>query len=514
MATYYFDASLGSNTSGDGSIGNPWKYYDGKQASVSAGDTVLFKRGTYQIIDSLYLFFRSGTAATPTYYGVYGTGISKVTWFCTNTWGHLFNGSNTSYVTIEDFNFDCSNQSSGSIYWSAQGSGSTSNIILRRCDFYGSTTGTGLAFSKELSATTGSISNCLIEYCNSYNNGAHGFGVVGGKNITFRGCRAWNNGARNVTGGHGFTARALRQSYTSGWTLVSSTIYSRPLAVNEYDVYYAQTSGTYSRLYKNTSTPTTPGLGEFGVSGGLLYINIGATPEGTTVGYAYENCTGILWEYCEAFANIWNPIAPFHEGHGIALDDYTQNSIVRKCYVHDNEGLGLSNNRGDGNLYEANLVINNWQSGFTANPASNVIIKNNTFINNNRGTGAHNGEIRFSTKYQQNHIVINNHVEARNSGNIYGIDADPLSTNITAIRNNIFNCSTPVRTAVETGTLNVDALLDMFFSPTTTSPLIAAGTYVNASQDKNGVVYQNPPTIGAYEYIRPRTAATTRTMRT
>ena len=44
MATYYFDADLGSNTTGDGSIGNPWQYYDGKYSSTAAGDRLLFKR--------------------------------------------------------------------------------------------------------------------------------------------------------------------------------------------------------------------------------------------------------------------------------------------------------------------------------------------------------------------------------------------------------------------------------------------------------------------------------------
>jgi len=37
------------------------------------------------------------------------------------------------------------------------------------------------------------------------------------------------------------------------------------------------------------------------------------------------------------------------------------------------------------------------------------------------------------------------------------------------------------------------------------SPLIAAGIYTGSLQDNNSTTYWNPPTIGAFEYIRPRT---------
>lgn len=60
MATYYFDASTGSNTTGDGSIGNPWQYYEGKYTSIVAGDRLLFKRGTTQLITTIYIPLISG----------------------------------------------------------------------------------------------------------------------------------------------------------------------------------------------------------------------------------------------------------------------------------------------------------------------------------------------------------------------------------------------------------------------------------------------------------------------
>lgn len=46
------------------------------------------------------------------------------------------------------------------------------------------------------------------------------------------------------------------------------------------------------------------------------------------------------------------------------------------------------------------------------------------------------------------------------------------------------------------------------------SPLIEMGSYLGSLQDNNNTTYWTIPSIGAFEYIRPRTAASTRTMRT
>lgn len=44
-----------------------------------------------------------------------------------------------------------------------------------------------------------------------------------------------------------------------------------------------------------------------------------------------------------------------------------------------------------------------------------------------------------------------------------------------------------------------------FYRVLPNSPLIAAGSYVTNLKDNNSTTYWNPPTIGAFEYIRPRT---------
>ena len=51
MATYYFDSVNGSDVNAGTSEALPKQYYDNwNQASTAAGDRLLFKRGTTQVI--------------------------------------------------------------------------------------------------------------------------------------------------------------------------------------------------------------------------------------------------------------------------------------------------------------------------------------------------------------------------------------------------------------------------------------------------------------------------------
>jgi len=45
------------------------------------------------------------------------------------------------------------------------------------------------------------------------------------------------------------------------------------------------------------------------------------------------------------------------------------------------------------------------------------------------------------------------------------------------------------------------------------SLLIGAGIFASSLLDNSGTTFQSPPSIGAYEYVRPRTMTTTRELR-
>lgn len=63
----------------------------------------------------------------------------------------------------------------------------------------------------------------------------------------------------------------------------------------------------------------------------------------------------------------------------------------------------------------------------------------------------------------------------------------------------------PFIVQTDTGSILEKPELSFFSRPSKNSFLIAAGSYLGNLQDNNSTTYWNPPTIGAFEYIRPRT---------
>lgn len=94
-STYYISYSTGNDSTGDGSIGTPWKTWDGADLDVtdalSAGDVVRFMRGdTWTGNDAEVYIDSSGTAANPIVIEAYGAGADPIlqcsTLTAANTW--------------------------------------------------------------------------------------------------------------------------------------------------------------------------------------------------------------------------------------------------------------------------------------------------------------------------------------------------------------------------------------------------------------------------------------------
>jgi len=85
MATYYFSTS-GDNTTGDGSVGNPWQNFNGKKDGVgalSAGDICLFKAGDIWYGANAELeCLSSGTDGNPIVFDRYGDNSLPDPIFC------------------------------------------------------------------------------------------------------------------------------------------------------------------------------------------------------------------------------------------------------------------------------------------------------------------------------------------------------------------------------------------------------------------------------------------------
>lgn len=501
MADIYFD-SINGHDSDPGTKDLPKQSYDAyAQGTMTAGDTYYLKRGVPQVISTLNTQVKAGSSTSVrTKYKAYGEAqvpYAILTPPPTGTLANDFilNGSGRSYIDFEDMYFDGLGRVSYSIYLLANGATANSGHKFARCLFTGMKYGgSGLVLGATLTST-GATTDYLIEDCDFFANPTHGLLINGAYGVTVRRSKFHGNGFNAAAGGHGFSAKARRTDASSGWTQVgSTTVWYRSLASYEPDVYYCKTTVSgYQRLARTAGTQTTPGLGEFGVDSGKLYINVNSTsnPSGQGVNYAWGRCYNIIVEDSESYENIWDTTAPDHEGHGFALDDYTDFSILRRNKSYGNQGCAITVNRGDNNLIDANIAYDNWLAGLAGSACWNTTVKHNTFHDNNKGTGAYNGELAFFT-YAQNGVISNNILQGNRQ---YGIDVDTTCAGFSGRRNNVHGYTAIDRSGAFIETVTDDPLLDAEHRATAAS--VKRGGYFLGGRDFNGKYHTNPPSIGA-----------------
>lgn len=509
MATLYFDSVLGSDTTGDGSLANPWATYEGKFGSTASTDTCLFKRGTTQIITTSFRAPRSGSSlAAPFTMAAYGVGARPIFSFpnAAGSWGAILNGSNLSYVTLEDLDFDCSTTNATkntAILLAAQGTGTPTGWRVRRCRFYNAGTNkSGFTLRKDTTATTATLTDVIFENCDFFNNSEHGVVTIAASGITFKKCRAWNNGGDSTQGGHGFSSRWNRTDVSS-FALVSGTIYKCTLSGVEASngVAYVQSPITNRlRLTKNTGTPTTPGIDEFGVNGTDLYINVNTNPNGLTFRYAWGRCWNITYVDCAAWGNLINSQSTFAEGNGFAFDDFTEDSVFRRCTSFSNQGRGFSVNRGDRNTIEDCLAYGNQIYGVGTNTSDQLVVRRSTFANNCQGnsivpTGGP-AEIVFSPN--TTNATITQCVLVGKGTNL-GIDDTAFGSGNVATYCSFSNVTGPATSLTPTNTIAGNPLLTSTYGPQVGSPLIGAGVHLAYARDVMGKQRRKPPTVGAFD---------------
>jgi parallel beta-helix repeat protein len=507
MTIWYFDAVNGSD-SNPGTKEAPKQFYN--PAISAAGDTFLFKRGVTQVVTTPYQWVQNGISSTArSRYGAYGEAqVPYSIWkYGASSGNMILSCAKTHWTDFEDMYFDmrgtnCRN----SLYIAAQAALAAYSIGIRRCFFQGSNLpltrgGNGLNISQESTATA-YPNDIVVEDCEFFDNEGHGLFILGGRNIAVRRCKFYRNGLYEPTGGHGFSARYNYTNASSGWTLTTGTIWQRPLAAVELDVYYIQTSvAAYPKVRRTAGSQTAPGAGEFGVSGGVLYINVnsGSNPSGQAIHYAWGRCCGLIVEDCESYENYWNRAAPYHEGHGFAFDDFSDESVFRRNISYNNQGAGFSVNRGDRNQLIGNIAYGNWQAAVACNPSDGTIILNNTFLRNNTGTGRHDAEIKFGG-YCRDAVATNNILVSTVA---YGIARETTDTGFSGVTNAISGyTAAPEKNATVTATVFAPPKLDERFYRPTAAELIRAGIYVE-HKDFNGKQFRNPPNIGAVDDRSP-----------
>jgi parallel beta-helix repeat protein len=509
MTTWYFDSANGSDSNDGRSTSTPKQYYSAfSLPSASAGDTFLFKRGTEQIITVAFRGVKNGSSDTVrTRYGAYGEAqVPYSIWkYGASSGNMILNAGQSKYIDFEDMYFDMRNTNCrNAVYCAAQGAVATIGNSFRRCFFQGSNNpvtrgGNGLTLSRESTATA-CPQYYIIEDCEFFDNEEHGLFLGGSQNIIVRRCKFYRNGQYSLTGGHGFSAGASMTIASAGWTNAGGTVWQRPLAPAELDVYYILTSApNYSRVRRTAGVATVPGAGEYGVSGGSLYINLNSASNPGTQGvvYAWGKCGGHIVEQCESYENYWNPAALYHEGHGFAFDDFTDDSVFIANKSFNNQGAGFSVNRGDRNVLIGNIAYGNWQSGSVSNPTDGTRVINNTFYGNNIGGGALPGEIVFNGLCRD--VVISNNIIISNVA--YGISRETTDIGFSGTKNNILMTrgGRAEKNAAVTNTVSVAPQLDSLHRPQA-DELKRSGEYLGG-KDFYGKRFYNPPNIGAVDDV-------------
>lgn len=509
MTTRYFDSILGSDGNDGLTSGTAWASYDAKRASIATSDTLLFKRGTTQTIVTTNMDAKSGVAGAATVYGAYGVAqVPYSIWVNPSATGNMIlNVSGRSNIVFEDMYFDGQTVCQYSLYMLASGATACTGNRVSRCYFTRMKSGEAGLVVGGTATSTGDSGDHIIEDSFFFNNPGHGMLVNGAHSVRIRRTKFYLNGNDAPFGAHGISCKARRtDAGTTGWTNTSGTVWQRTLASYETTIYYVKSTQTpYQRLNLTTGTQSAPVLGEFGFTGGVLYVNIGLDPSTKGINYAWGRCYNIIIEDCESYSNYADARSPDPEGHGFAFDDYTESSVFRGCNSHDNAGAGYSFNRGDNNVIEGCLATGNGLTGISGAACKNAKVRNNTFRNNNTATSPYNGEIVFFTYAQLD--VSNNLIGA--TGRLYGVDVDTLST-LTGSKNNCYGHSSRVENngPVLTSTTTVNPALNSSNLPTAPT-LIKAGTFLGA-KDFNGRYFYNPSTIGAIETDSDRVRRTFR----
>lgn len=374
MTTYY--ANSGAANGGNGlSLGAAFNSIDTALAALVSGDLLLVTPG------SVFIPTPNAVRTVPAGLGVgtetrilkNGTGVKPIILDTTTSTAIAFKITDPQHIIIEDM------QVFGGAYHTQIAPPGTSfasqNVRLRRLRGERQN-GYGILVQTIATATTGldDIEIWDSTMYQSYYAGFHVLGNCAGNKVgtvprTY-GVKHYRCVADNVgggwptggpsSGGHGFTNFPNRDWIAfNAISLVSGTIYQFTIPAGRSNVWRcamaanATNVGQYGWLTENTSTPTTPGVGEYGQIAGILYLNWGTNTipgSGTATIYAYAWGTsgGCYYEECEA-KNTVDFSSNQSEGHGMAADDYRSNNTYVRCYSHDNDGYGFSWHRGEGN---------------------------------------------------------------------------------------------------------------------------------------------------------------------
>jgi hypothetical protein len=212
--------------------------------------------------------------------------------------------------------------------------------------------------------------------------------------------------------------------------------------------------------------------------GGVFQYNICSYPFDTEgAGGAHDNAC--VYSDQPGFSIIGNRL--YYGTYGVLIDAGINQVVQGNLIVGAAYGMSTANSP-TGLLVDNNTFIDCWQGGpYLSTDDSTTKVRNNIFYNCQRGLATHANITRSKNSYFKNTVY--------NWGSIAGggtIEVDAITT---------------------------DPMLTPSFQLKLGSPLLYTGLHSKYTKDIMGRLRNNPPSIGAYEYITERADAGIRGVR-
>lgn len=459
MANYYISSLVGSDATGDGSIGSPWATFLAVNSGAlwARGNNILVQRGSVILVGpttraNINVTSGSGRCVL----SAYGSGALPVIdgFYATHNPVWVRGGS-----AIDISNINVTQSASAGLKVSPLSGNSVDDVTLTNVTAYengliGSTGSgaTGILVTREVGGVA--CTNVIVTDCIAQANRGHG--------IKFSDCatgrvvlsRAVGNGTGAPAHGMGTVGAYTWLSLSTAWTNVSGNIWSITVGALGSTVNGQSTTATQNIIdwlavgagdsasittaaqthLTKSATPATPGINEFGISGAnTLLVNFGGTDPRTLFIKGAYNTPSVVFDRCVSSGTLdYNGF----EGSGFQFDDLTIGCTVRNCQSTGNQGYGFVGYGGVGNRCVQSILSNNTKGGAFALTTKNMKIIGNT-IDSNTGPAisTHKG---VTTTAMKN--AITNHAVGfqSNSATEYLINENENEYyNVTTLRTNV-----------------------------------------------------------------------------
>ncbi|MBZ0296082.1 MAG: hypothetical protein K8L99_26215 [Anaerolineae bacterium] len=172
-------------------------------------------------------------------------------------------------------------------------------------------------------------------------------------NLTF-------NGGDFLIKGNGaaWYAEGLHYTYSSGWSDAGGGIYTRsdqPTTSILFIETLNDSDGFYTALTANTSTPTTPAAGQFGVDSGTLYIHLPGDVDPNSHTIIQPRSSTMLRPSGTTKLEVADAVLRYSRVDGVFVDD-TASLKMRDCTVEYHGQDGISNSSADAETIQHEFI--------------------------------------------------------------------------------------------------------------------------------------------------------------